>query len=156
MKNFFVAHKVKNLPVVWETWIWSLGLEDPSEKETAIHSSILAWIIPWTEEPGRLQSMGSLKELDTTEQLIYIYICSMRLLLSLDLRHYSPYNDQRYIFNSHHLFTSLAYQSWRWTGRPGVLRFMGSRRVGYNWATELNWTCISSGEIHPSNATSFS
>ena len=51
-----------------ETQVRSLGQEDPLEKGTAIHSSILAWIIPWTEEPGGLQSMGR-KELDTTEQL---------------------------------------------------------------------------------------
>ena len=138
MKNFLVAHKVKNLPAMWETWIWSLGLEDPLEKEMAIHSSILAWIIPWTEEPGRLQSMGS--QGVGHNWATYRYICSMRLLLSLDLRHDSPYNDQRYIFNSHHLFTNLAYQSWRWTGRPGVLRFMGMQRVRHDWATELNWT----------------
>ena len=44
-----------------ETWVQSLGWEDPLEEETAIHSSILAWEIPWTEEPGGLQSMGSQK-----------------------------------------------------------------------------------------------
>ena len=44
---------------MWETWLWSLGQEDPLEKEMATHSSILAWRIPWMEEPGRLQSMGS-------------------------------------------------------------------------------------------------
>ena len=44
---------------MWETWAWSLSQEDPLEKEMAIHSLILAWEIPWTEEPGRLQSMGS-------------------------------------------------------------------------------------------------
>ena len=49
---------VKNLPAMLETWVPSLGQEDPLEKEKAIHSSILAWRIPWTEEPGRLQSMG--------------------------------------------------------------------------------------------------
>ena len=51
-----------------ETWILSLGWEDPLEKEMAIHSSILAWKISWTEEPGGLQSMAS-QELDTTERL---------------------------------------------------------------------------------------
>ena len=50
---------VKNLPAMQETRIPSLGGEDPLEKEMAAHSSILAWKIPWTEEPGRLQSMGS-------------------------------------------------------------------------------------------------
>ena len=53
-----VAQMVKNLPVMQETQIWSLGWEDPLEKEMATHSSILAWEIPWTEEPGGLQSMG--------------------------------------------------------------------------------------------------
>ena len=56
---------IKNLPAVEETWIPVLGGEDPLEKEMAIHSSILAWKIPWTEECGGLQSMSS-QELDTT------------------------------------------------------------------------------------------
>ena len=50
---------VNNLPTMWEIWVRSLGLEDPLEKEMTTHSSILAWKIPWTEEPGGLQSMGS-------------------------------------------------------------------------------------------------
>ena len=54
-----VAQTVKHLPTMWETRIQSLGQEDPPEKELATHSSTLAWKIPWTEEPGRLQSMGS-------------------------------------------------------------------------------------------------
>ena len=49
---------VKRLPAMQETWVRSLGQEDPLEKEMAIHSSILAWKIPWTEDPSRLQSMG--------------------------------------------------------------------------------------------------
>ena len=54
-----VAQVVKNLPAVQETWIRSLGWEDPLEEEMATHSSIFAWRIPWTEEPGGLQSMRS-------------------------------------------------------------------------------------------------
>ena len=50
---------VKLLSTIRETWVPFLGREDPLEKEVAIHSSTLAWKIPWTEEPGRLQSMGS-------------------------------------------------------------------------------------------------
>ena len=50
---------VKHLPAMRETWVRSLGQEDPLEKEMATHSSVLAWRIPWTEEPSRLQSMGS-------------------------------------------------------------------------------------------------
>jgi len=53
-----MAQMVKNLPAVWETWGQSLGQEDPLEKGMATRSNILAWRIPWTEEPGRLQSMG--------------------------------------------------------------------------------------------------
>ena len=49
---------VKNLPAMRETWVQSLGWEDPLEKGMATHSSILTWRIPWTEEPGWLQSMG--------------------------------------------------------------------------------------------------
>ena len=50
---------VKRLPAVQETWVQSLGQEDPLEKEMVTHSGILAWRIPWMEEPGRLQSRGS-------------------------------------------------------------------------------------------------
>ena len=58
---------VKRLPVMRESWVRSVGREDPLEKEIATHSSTLAWKIPWTEEPGRLQSMGC-KESDMTEK----------------------------------------------------------------------------------------
>ena len=54
-----VSQRLKHLPVMWDTWVLSLGQEDPLEKEIATHSSILAWRIPWTEEPAGLQSMGS-------------------------------------------------------------------------------------------------
>ena len=54
-----MAQMVKNLPAIQETWVQSLGWEDPLEKGTTTHSSILAWRIPWTEEPGWLLSMGS-------------------------------------------------------------------------------------------------
>ena len=62
------AQMAKNLPAMQETWVQSLGGEDPLEKEMATHSSILALRIPWAEEPGGLQLMGC-KELDSTEQL---------------------------------------------------------------------------------------
>ena len=54
-----MAQRLKHLPTVQKTWVKSLGWEDPLEKEMATHSSILAWRIPWTEEPGGLQPMGS-------------------------------------------------------------------------------------------------
>ena len=53
-----VAQRLKRLPPMQETWVRSLGREDPLEKEMATHSSILAWRIPWTEKPSRLQSTG--------------------------------------------------------------------------------------------------
>ena len=56
-----VAQRLKHLPAMWETWVRSLGQEDPLEKEMATHSSILAWRIPWTEEPGRLPVHGIAK-----------------------------------------------------------------------------------------------
>ena len=59
-KASLIAQIVNNLPAVQETWVQSLGQEDPPEKEMATHFSILTWKIPWTEEPGGLQFMGSL------------------------------------------------------------------------------------------------
>ena len=61
-----VAQMVKYLPAMLKTWVESLGQEDSLEKEIAIHLSILAWRIPWREEPGGLQSMGS-QSVDMTE-----------------------------------------------------------------------------------------
>ena len=67
---------VKNLPEMQEIWVQSLGREDPLEKEMVTHSSILAWRIPRTEEPGRLQSM-ELKESDMTEVAEHVLICKL-------------------------------------------------------------------------------
>ena len=59
LRASLVAQRLKHLPPMLETWVWFLGREDPLEKEMATHSNILAWRIPWTEEPGGLQSMES-------------------------------------------------------------------------------------------------
>ena len=59
LQGSLVAQRLKRLPPMRETWVQSLGWEDHLEKEMVTHSSIFAWRIPWTEEPGRLQSMGS-------------------------------------------------------------------------------------------------
>ena len=64
-----MAQTVKNLPAMRETWVRSLGWEDPLEKEMATHSRNLAWRVPWTEEPGGLYSPWGREELDTTEQV---------------------------------------------------------------------------------------
>ena len=57
-----MAQTVKRLPTIWEAWVRSLDWEDPLDKEMATYSSTLAWKIPWTEEPGKLQSMGSQRD----------------------------------------------------------------------------------------------
>ena len=67
-----MAQKLKHLPVMREAWVRSLGREDPLEKEMATHFSTLAWKIPWTEEPGRLQSIG-LQRLNMTERLLFLF-----------------------------------------------------------------------------------
>ena len=66
------TQRVKNLPAIQDTWVQSLGWEDSLEKGMATHSSILAWRMPWREEPGGLQSKDC-KELDMTEQLPHRY-----------------------------------------------------------------------------------
>ena len=68
LRSSLVAQSVKNLPAIWETWVWYLGWEDPLEEGMATQSSGFPGESPWTEEPGGLQSMGC-KESDTTEWL---------------------------------------------------------------------------------------
>ena len=75
-----MAQIVKCLPTMWETQVRSLGQEDPLEKEMATHSSTLAWKIPWTEEPGSLQSMGS-------QRVRHDRATSLSLSLSTYMRH---------------------------------------------------------------------
>ena len=65
MRSSLIAQSVKNMPAMKETWLQFLGQEDPLEKEMATYFSIPPWRIPWTEEAGRLQSMGS-QESDMT------------------------------------------------------------------------------------------
>ena len=73
-RTSLVAQRVKHQSTMWETWVQSLSQEDPLEKEMAIHSSTIAWKIPWTEEPG--YSPWGRKELDTTEQLhFHFHFC---------------------------------------------------------------------------------
>ena len=69
---------VKNPPAMWETWVQSLGRDDPLEKGMATYSTILAWRIPWTEEPGGLQSMGSQRvrcDRATNTHIVHFKIC---------------------------------------------------------------------------------
>ena len=83
-----VAQMLKCLPAMWETWVRSLGWEDPLEKEMATHSSVLAWRIQWMEEPGGLQSTGSQSRTRLSDFTVFIIIlavlglhCSMQVSL---------------------------------------------------------------------------
>ena len=68
-----MAQMVKNLPAIWEAWVGSQCWENALEKGTATHSNILAWRIPWTEDPGRPSPWGR-KESETTERLSFIHL----------------------------------------------------------------------------------
>ena len=76
---------VKRLPAVWETWVRSLDREDPLEKEMVTHSSTLAWKIPWTEEPSRLQSMGSQSRLQQSNFTFFLSFLFFFFFLSFFL-----------------------------------------------------------------------
>ena len=86
---------VKNLPVVQETWVQSLGQEGSLEKEMVTHSSILAWKILWIEQSGGLQSLGSL-ELDTTERLKTITHTTNSVSKNLGRRPEEPFFQRRH------------------------------------------------------------
>ena len=75
-RTSLVAHMVKRLSTMQETWVRALGWEDPLEKQMAIHSSTIAWKIPWTEEPGRLQSMGAAKSRTRLSYFTFTFTCS--------------------------------------------------------------------------------
>ena len=75
LRTSLVSQTIKKLPAMWKTQVQSLGQEDPQEKRMATHSSILAWRIPWTEEPGRLQSTDSpkIRYDGTTNSCIFLF-----------------------------------------------------------------------------------
>ena len=130
---------VKNLPATQETWVWSLEGEDPLEKGIATHSSILVWRIPWTEEPGRLQSMGS-------PRVTHDYTWLRASLVAQTVKRLSAMQETRVRSLSWEdpLEKEMAIHSsilaWKipWTAEPGRLPSMGSQRVGHDWATSLS------------------
>ena len=108
----FVSQMVKGLPAMWESRIWSLGWEDPLEKEMATHSSTLTLKIPWTEEPGRLQSTGS-------QRVGHDWVTSLSLPSHLDITRWSiPKSDWLYFLQPkmEKLYTvsKNKTRSWRW------------------------------------------
>ena len=84
--DFPVTQRVQNLPAVQETWVRSLGGEDPLAKGIAIHSSILAWTIPWTEEPGEL--VCGVAESDMTERLTLLLLLHLIRMLHITTSEY--------------------------------------------------------------------
>ena len=88
-----MAQIVKNLPAMQDTWVRSLGQEDLLEKGMAIHTSIVGWRIPWTEEPGRPMEVA--KELDTTERLtFYMQLVLCKYFSSLRRLNYDKINEE--------------------------------------------------------------
>ena len=111
----------------------------------ATHSSLLAWRIPWAEEPGELQSMGSQRSghewvTKHTHTVSPPWFCQTLMVNTSIMVHFKA------------MILILQFWvnsgSWWWTGRPGVLRFMGSQRVGHDWATDLIWS-----DVHYLDAT---
>ena len=90
-----VAQTVKNLPAVEKTWVWLLGQEDPLEKGMTTHSSITAWEVPWTEEPGRLQPMGLQRVRVLKRNTKNVFIVNMKYDDSIPLFRGGSYSSER-------------------------------------------------------------
>ena len=112
-----VAQMVKRLSAMQETRVWSLGWEDPLEKEMAAHSSILAWKIPWTAEPGRLPSMGSQRVGHDWASSVSLFTFHFQYSLEKEMG------------------THFSILAWKipWMEEPGGLQPTGSPRVGHDW-----------------------
>ena len=130
-----MAQTVKHLPTMRETRVQSLGWEDLLEKEMAPHSSILAWKIPWMEEPGRLQSMG-LKESDTTEQLHLLFTTEQMCAHLPNPYHNPTYQEIRF---SHHCCCCLVTKSYPTLYNPMDCSLKGSSVHDIFPARILEW-----------------
>ena len=143
---------VKRLPAIQETWVWSLGWEDSLEKEMATQSSTFAWKIPWTEEPGRLQPMGSQKTSNNQTRLgnftkwIMVATCHYSVIhMAQMIKHMSSMLETwvRSLGREDPLEKEMATHSttlaWKipWTEEPGGIQSTGSQRVGHDWPTLL-------------------
>ena len=105
-----VAQTVKRLSTMWETRVQSLGWEDPLEKEMAIHSSTIAWKIPWTEEPGRLQPTGSQRVGHDWATLPYLTFCIAGRFFTIWATREALY------FILYCILSCLIFQVWLWGG----------------------------------------
>ena len=132
---------VKNLPATQETWVQSLGQEDPLQKGMATHSSIPAWRIPWTEEPGGLQSMEFKSQTELSNICLflglYMYMASLvahtvKNLLIMQETWVRSLGGEDPLEKG--MATHSSILAWRipWTEQLGRLQSTGSQRVGHN------------------------
>ena len=168
-----MAQTVKRLPTMRETRVRSLGQEDPLEKETATHSSTLAWRIPWEEEPGGLQSMGSQRvrhdwatELNWTEHVWIASLVAQRLKCIPAMRETWVWSLGSEDPLEKETATHSSILAWRipWTEEPGGLQSTESQRVGHDSVNSLSLlTCLNKhnpiynifNETKPSQTLSF-
>ena len=134
MRASLVAQLVKNLPAMQATWVWSLGWEDPLEKGTTTHSSILTWTIPWIQKDWcwcwNSNTMATWCEELTHWKRPW---CWERLRAGGegDDRGWDGWMASPTWWT----WVWASSRSWWWTGRPGLLQSMGSQRVGQDWVT---------------------
>ena len=144
---------VKNPPATQEVmWARSLGWEDSLEEEMATHSSILTWRVPWTEEPGGLQSIGSQRVghgwVTKHARCIRLGVHPIPASLVAQMVKHLPTMQETRVRSvgredllEKEMATHSSILAWRipWTEEPVGLQFMGSQRVGHNWATSLHF-----------------
>ena len=125
-----MAQRLKRLPPMWETRVRSLGWEEPLEKEMVTHSSILAWRLPWTEKPGRLQSMGSQRVRHdwATSHHLHLWSTEVTLWLTAKAKNAGPHP---YSTN----LTMAANTSFEAVFTAGLLM----KRICYNAITHCSW-----------------
>ena len=144
------AQNVKKLPVMWGTWVWSLGWEDHLVEGIASHSSFLTRRIPWTEEPGRLQSMGSQRVGHDWKTNIFFTVWKRASLMAQMVKNLLAMQET-WVWSlgredplEKGMETHSSILSWifPWTEEPGWLQSMGSQRVGHDWVTYTTIQCI--------------
>ena len=135
-----VAQTVKDLPVTWETWVRSLGPEDPLEKEMATHPCFHAWKIPWTKEPGGLQSMGS--QIVGHSWATSLHFTS--ILVAQWLKKNPPAKQEKRVWSlgwedslEKKMSTHSSILAWEipWTEEPGRATVHGVAKEMDNWVT---------------------
>ena len=161
-RTSLIAQSVRSLPEMQETWVQFLVWEDPLEKEMSTHYSILAWRIPWTEEPGRLQSTGGAKSrtqwatsLSLSPPKVTLFgnevILAGASLVAQKVKRL-PEMQETWVQSlgqedplEKEIATHSSTLAWKipCTEKPGRLQFMGSQRVGHDWVTSLTYedTC---------------